>query len=199
VNELAEGLVIRTEPVAGELVRQDTVITVVVSGGPQQVAIPATIINDDVGVATQLLTNEPYALVVTTESREDPTAPVGTVLGSRPEPNTLVDRGSTVVLIVSSGPGQVTVPPLRGVPEGQARNQLEERELVPSVTYRDLAPGDANDGLVIEQSIAGGTAVDRGTTVALVVGRATAPVTTTAPPPTTTTAPPTTVPATSSP
>ena len=50
-NELDVGLVIRTEPAGGERVRQDTVITIVVSGGPQQIAIPASVIGDSVDVA----------------------------------------------------------------------------------------------------------------------------------------------------
>jgi eukaryotic-like serine/threonine-protein kinase len=104
-----------------------------------------------------------------------------------------VPRGSTVTLIVSSGPGQVTVPPLRGLTEGQARNQLAAQELAANVSYQELAPGDPNDGRVISQDIGAGTAVDRGTVVNLVVGRATAPATT----PTTTTT--TTVPATAPP
>jgi beta-lactam-binding protein with PASTA domain len=101
-----------------------------------------------------------------------------------------------VTLIVSSGPGQVTVPPLRGVTEGQARNQLAAQELGVNVTYQELSPGDPNDGRVISQDVPGGSQVDRGTVVNLVVGRATAPATTTSTSTTTTTTTTTTVPAT---
>ncbi|MGH9134338.1 MAG: Stk1 family PASTA domain-containing Ser/Thr kinase [Ilumatobacteraceae bacterium] len=205
-NELDTGLVIRTEPAGGELVRQDTVITIVVSGGPQQIAIPASIIGDSVDVATQLLESAQYGFDVVVESQQDAEIPAGTVIAARPDPGTLVARGSTVTLVVSSGPGQVTVPPVVGITEAQARNNLASNDLQATVEYRDLEPGDPNDGLVISQSVAAGTAVDRGTAVALVVGRATAPVTTTSTTttttttlPPTTTAPPTTVAATAAP
>jgi eukaryotic-like serine/threonine-protein kinase len=186
--DIAEGSVIRTDPPAGEQVRQDTVVTIIVSGGPQQVAVPGIIIGDAEADARALLTSEQYGLVVETQLQQD-ASPAGTVLAVNPEPNTLVRRGSTVVLIVSSGPGQVTVPPLRGLTEGQARNQLAAQELLANVTYQDLSPGDPNDGRVISQDIGAGTAVDRGTTVNLVVGRATAAATTTTSTTTTTTVP----------
>jgi serine/threonine-protein kinase len=118
------------------------------------------------------------------------------VIATRPEPGTLLARGSTVTLVVSSGPGQVVVPPVVGLTEAEARNNLASNNLQASVEYRDLQPGDPNDGRVISQSVAGGTSVDRDTTVALVVGRATAPVTTTSTTTTTTLPPETTVPAT---
>ena len=127
--------------------------------------------------------------------REDP-ADAGTVIGISPEPNTLVARGSTVTLIVSSGPGQVTVPPLRGLTEGQALNQLTSVGLQGAVTYQELAPGDPNDGRVVSQSVPAGSAVDPGTSVDLVVGRATVAVTTTTTSTTTTT---TTVPTATTP
>src|SRR5690606_36174249 len=110
----------------------------------------------------------------------------------------LVDRGSTIVLIVSSGPGQERVPPLVGLTEGQARNQLDEKGFGVEVSYQELPPGDPSDGTVLEQSIQQGELVDKGTTIQIVVGRATVAETTTTTP-TTTTAPPTTVPTTTAP
>jgi beta-lactam-binding protein with PASTA domain/predicted Ser/Thr protein kinase len=193
--DVGEGLVIRTDPPAGEQVRQDTVVTIIPSGGPQQVAIPGIVIGDAEADARALLESDQYGLVVQTQQQEND-SPAGTVIGVNPEPNTLVARGSTVTLIVSSGPGQVTVPPLRGVTEGQARNQLAAQELGVNVTYQELSPGDPNDGRVISQDVPGGSQVDRGTVVNLVVGRATAPATTTSTSTTTTTTTTTTVPAT---
>ncbi|HEX4981557.1 MAG TPA: Stk1 family PASTA domain-containing Ser/Thr kinase [Ilumatobacteraceae bacterium] len=195
-NELDVGLVIRTEPAGGERVRQDTTIKIVVSGGPQQIAIPASVIGDSVDVATQLLSSEQYGFDVVTESQQDAEIPAGTVIATRPETGTLVARGSTVTLIVSSGPGPVNVPPVIGLTEAVARNSLASTDLQASVEYRSLQPGDANDGLVISQSIPSGTSVERGTVVALVVGQATAPVTTTSTTTTTTLPPETTVPVT---
>jgi beta-lactam-binding protein with PASTA domain/predicted Ser/Thr protein kinase len=186
------GIVIRTDPPGDERVAQETVITVVVSSGPNQVSIPATVINDPVDVARQLLESDEYGLQVQVREQVDPTIEAGIVIGIEPAPNTLVDRGSVVVLVVSSGPGQATVPPLVGLTEGQARNLINDRGFaVGEIRYRDLEPGDPSDGTVLEQSIPTGQVIDKGTTIDLVVGRATVAITTTT---TTTTVPPTTAP-----
>ena len=198
-SDVAEGFVIRTEPPAGDPVRQDTVITIVVSAGLDTVNIPPAIIGNRVEVARDLLESAPFGLVVTEEAQEDAEVPAGVVITSRPAPNTVVERGSTVTLVVSSGPGQVSVPPLVGLTEGQARNQLAQNGLQPNVGFVELEPGDANDGLVVGQDPASSARVDRGSTVSFTVGQARAPETTTTTnttttptkvPPTTTTEPP---------
>ena len=118
---------IRTDPAGDARVPQETVITVFVSGGPNQVSIPPTVINDEVDVARSLLESAEYGLKVEIQQQVDPVIPAGVVISTNPPPNTLVDKGSTVTLIVSSGPGQERVPPLVGLTEGQARNLLDDR------------------------------------------------------------------------
>ncbi len=140
LSQVADGLVIRTEPTAGTAVPQEQIIRVIVSGGPEQVAIPATVINDPVAVARALLESAQYGLVVTTTEQVDETIPAGVVINTNPAPNVLVARGSTVQLIVSSGPGLVRVPALVGLTEGQARNLLDEVGLGISVGYRNSRP-----------------------------------------------------------
>lgn len=194
-SDLPEGIVIRTEPPEGELVRQDTRIRVFVSAGVQQVGIPRSIVGDPVDDARELLESSAFGLVVQVEERPDPSVPVGVVITSNPAPNTFVDRGSTVTLIVSSGPEQVAVPSLLDLTEGQALNRLAQAGLQGVRTVEDLPAGDARDGLVIRQDPAPNGQADRGSTVQYVIGRAAPATTTTAPPTTTTTtttAPPTT-------
>ena len=164
LSDVTAGLVIRTEPAAETAVPQEQVIRVIVSGGPDQVSIPATVINDPVEVATALLESAQYGLVVaTTVEQVDEDIPIGVVINTDPAPNMLVARGSTVTLIVSSGPGQVRVPALVGLTEGQARNLLDEAGLGIDVGYQVLDPGDPRDGTVTEQSVASGQDVDKGT------------------------------------
>ena len=205
LSDVPKGLVIRTDPAGDTRVPQETVITVFVSGGPNQVSIPPTVINDVVDVARSLLESAEYGLNVEIQEQVDPIIPAGVVISTNPPPNTLVDKGSTVTLIVSSGPGQERVPPLVGLTEGQARNLLDDRSFGVDVSYRELPPGDSRDGTVLEQSIPTSQMVDKGTVVVVVVGQArvaetttttsttTTTTTTTLPPPTN---PPTTPPAT---
>ncbi len=201
-----EGRVIRTNPPAETLVAQETPVVVTVSGGPNRVSVPPTVINDEVGVARELLESAEYGLVVEVRDQVDEVIPAGVVIRTEPPTNTLVDRGSTVILFVSSGPGQKIVPTLVGVDEGTARNLLDELGFKVSVQFKELPPGDPKDGTVLEQSIATGQLVDKGTTITIVVGQArvaetttTTTTTTTTLPATTTLAPATTPPPTAAP
>ena len=192
VSEVAVGLVIRTDPPAGSRIRQDEGIVIYVSGGPDEVSVPAIVLNQNEEAAIEFLTNT-TGLSVTVERIVDPVVPEGTVIRTDPAPNTIVRRGSEITLFVSSGPGKTNMPVLVGLLEADATDLLvsEEHDLVYVIEYVDLdTPDDPDDGRVTEQSIRAGTEVDRGTEVVLVVGVAPAPTTTTST--TTTTVPPTT-------
>lgn len=142
--------------------------------------------------ARGVLTALPYEFVVTTDVRSSPTVAANTVMEIRPGPGELVEKGSDVLIIVSSGPEDVRVPVVVGRTEAQARNTLTEIGLIPVVNYQDGNFGAAEDGRVISQSLPVGSKVPPGTEVNVVVARNTAPPSTTIPPTTTTTAPPAT-------
>jgi eukaryotic-like serine/threonine-protein kinase len=184
-------------------VPQEQLITVFVSSGRNQVSVPPIVINVASDVARQTLESDEYGLRVEIREQEDPVVKAGIVINTEPAPNTLVDRGTTVVLIVSSGPGQVRVPPLIGLTEGQARNKLDDLGFgQPEVSYQELAPGDARDGTVLEQSIPTAQLADKGTVLQLVVGQSRVAETTTTTSTTTTTTttlPPATTPPTTAP
>ena len=92
----------------------------------------------------------------------------GTVFDQNPTANSPVDKGSTVAISVSSGPGQVEVPDVTGFTESSARRTIEDRGLkVGSVTKVDDSSVDA--GKVISTDPAGGSSVDSGSTVNLKV------------------------------
>jgi len=187
LTDVPKGLVIRTDPAGDVRVPQATVITVYVSGGPNQVSIPPTVINESADAARSLLESADYGLKVQIQTQVDPVIPAGVVISTDPPPNTLVDKGSNVTLIVSSGPGQERVPPLVGLTEGQSRNLLDDRGFGVQVTYRELPPGDPRDGTVLEQNIPTSQMVDKGTVVVVVVGQARVAETTTTSSTTTTT------------
>ena len=134
----------------------------------------------------------PYEFVVTTDVRSDPIVPENTVMEIRPGPGQLIEKGSDVLIIVSSGPEDVRVPVVVGRTEAQARNTLTEIGLIPDVQFQEGDFGPNEDGRVISQSLPVGSTVPPGTTMTIVVARNTAPPSTTTPPTTTTTIPPTT-------
>ena len=192
ISDVAAGLVIRTEPAAGQRVRQDTPVLIVVSGGPDEVSVPAIVINQPEQTAVDFLTNE-AGLIVTVERIVDPVVPEGTVIRTDPAPNTIVRRGSAITVFVSQGPGKTTVPALIGLTESQALELLRNAELTWDVLTRNLDdPDDPNGGLVVEQSVTAGEEIDKGTEVVFVIGIAPEPTTTTSTTTTTTTVAPST-------
>ena len=180
VSDSAPGLVIRTDPAAGQMVPQDTPLLIVVSGGPDQVSIPATIINDPEQIARETLESDEFGLRVAVQYLPDEVVPAGVVIRSDPSPNTLITRGSEVTLFVSAGPGRTTVPVLIGLSQGQVEELLLERDLTGELREVEVDdPSDPRVDVVFEQSLSAGDEVDKGSTITYVIGRFTAPETTT--------------------
>jgi beta-lactam-binding protein with PASTA domain/predicted Ser/Thr protein kinase len=194
------GQVISQDPPAGTPEKQGATVNLTVSQGKGKVTI-VKVVNTPVDTAKSLLETQ-YGLVVVTADENNDTVPAGSVIRTDPAADTVVDKGSTITLFVSTGPKQVAVPPLTGLTETAARNLLSERGLIADpVTYTDVPFGSVNDKRVLSQNIPLNTPVNSSSSVGIVVGRA-VPQTTTAPttPPTTPpTAAPTTTPATTPP
>ncbi|MGA1705383.1 MAG: Stk1 family PASTA domain-containing Ser/Thr kinase [Ilumatobacteraceae bacterium] len=179
VSDTAPGLVIRTEPAAGQMISQDTPLLIIVSGGLDQVSVPATIINDTEGIARETLESEAFGLRVAVQYLPDEVVPAGVVIRSDPAPNTLVTRGSEITLFVSAGPGRTTVPVLIGLSQQQAEDLLLERDLVWELRELEIQdPADPRIDVVFEQSLTAGDEVDKGASITFVIGRLVAPTTT---------------------
>jgi len=89
------------------------------------------------------------------------------VFQQRPRGGTEAEEGSEVIIVVSRGEQQVTVPNVVGDPREQAEQRLRNNDLeVGLVTPRE---DDAEPGTVLEQSPDPGERVDPGTEVNLVV------------------------------
>jgi beta-lactam-binding protein with PASTA domain len=191
-DDLERDTVISTDPAPETPALQGSTVNIVVAAPPSSVQVPGEVIGMTEIEARGVLEAAPYEFVVTTDLRSSPTVPADTVMEIRPGPGELVEKGSDVLIIVSSGPEDVRVPVVVGRTEAQARNTLTEIGLIPVVTYQDGAFGPAEDGRVISQSLPVGSRVQPGTEVDLVVARNTAPPSTTIPPTTSTTEPSTT-------
>jgi eukaryotic-like serine/threonine-protein kinase len=90
---------------------------------PVQVAVPS-VTGKTVAEATTLLTQKGLNLTSTTQSNND--VPVGKIVKQNPGMNVMVDKDSTVAVVVSGGPGLYSVPDVTGKTESQARTQLEK-------------------------------------------------------------------------
>ncbi len=191
-STLEPGRVLSTNPPFGESAVQGTAIILTVSKAPDQVGVPD--VTGQTGEAAKaFLEAEPYTFVVTLVTEPSADVPANSVLRTDPAVSTPLAKGSPINVIVSAGPAKVRVPPVEGLTEAAARNQLTQRGLVANVVLVTVATGSAQDGIVISQSIPSTETVLPGTTIRLQVGKAAVPPTTTAPP---TTIPPTTAPPT---
>jgi serine/threonine protein kinase/beta-lactam-binding protein with PASTA domain len=191
-SDLPKDTVIRTGPAATELLKPGQPVAIVLSAGPNTQTIP-NVEGQSEAAARQLLEGTPFKFVVTVVTETSDSVDAGDVIRAEPAVNGELAAGSPITIIVSSGVEQVQVPPVAGLTETQAKNQITAKGLTANVTYVDVAAGNSNDGRVVAQDPAGGQMVAPGSAVGLQVGRAVAPVTTST---STTTLPPTTLPPT---
>ena len=92
----------------------------------------------------------------------------GLVIDSRPSGGQTAERGTEVLLRVSSGPKLAKVPVLVGTQRGVAVQQIRGRGFVPSVEERE-SPEPA--GQVISQAPSAGSQLPPGSTVSIVVSK----------------------------
>jgi beta-lactam-binding protein with PASTA domain/tRNA A-37 threonylcarbamoyl transferase component Bud32 len=165
-QDVEEGIVIRTEPVADTEVEAGSTVGLIVSSGPGDATVPSVRGLTEADAKAQI---EGAGLVVgdVQVKDDDPDIDEGRVIETDPKEGTELRAGDSVTIYVSSG--KVTLPNLIGLQEDEARQQLTDAGLIPSVTDRedDTKP----EGEVLEQSPKAGE-VDRNSTVELVVASA---------------------------
>ncbi len=155
---VAKGIVVRTDPAVGSRLKPGTPVSLVVSKGVQQVAVP-DVRGKDIAAATAALGKAGF--VVTTSQMFNDTVAKALVLDQSPNRGA-VDLGSTVALVVSKGPDLVKLPDLTGDDRDRAVGALQALGLKTNVLAFPGGPG-----LVLRTSPGGGTMVRRGSTVTL--------------------------------
>ena len=169
--EPTAGNVIRTAPVAGTVLAEGEFLTIVVSDGPLLRELPETTgrTQDE---ALSLLESSGFVPFVETMANE--VIPDGEVISwSLPDDTTLVagdaaEPGSTVILVVSSGPAPRTVPDLVGEIVGIARARLVGdglRIVEGEGIYDDVIPA----GQILSQDPLPGSMLERGGSVTVTV------------------------------
>jgi eukaryotic-like serine/threonine-protein kinase len=162
------GLVISQSPAAGRRVERGSRVSIVVSGGPASTAL-MQLAGLTGAQATDRLRKAGFKATV--KKQASPTVAAGRVIGTEPSAGTEVQLGSTVTVMVSSGPAPVRVPDLTGDSLTAAESALASDELaLGTVTKRVSAT--QQPGTVLSQSPTKGTAVHAGDKVNLVVAEA---------------------------
>jgi len=166
------GTVIRTDPPGGTQVETGSTIEVFVSTGSEEFPVPP-LIGQTLENARSLLSDASLE-VGTIEERPDADFAQGTVIEQTPAAGIEVGAGTPVNLVVSSGPELVIVPEVEGLPERDAIAALQDIGL--RFTTDEEFSSTIARGLVIRSEPAGGTEVQSGDTVLLVVSLGPQPV-----------------------
>jgi serine/threonine-protein kinase len=162
--DVAEGLVISSDPPVDAMVAKSSKVVLVVSKGTELVKVP-DVTNMKRAQAEKALTDALFNVKVSEDFSD--TVQKGSVISQRPDAGVSVDAGSTIEIVVSKGPAPVTVPDVTDMSVEDATDDLERLGLKVSVSYVD----SMEDGIVINQSPLPGTQVAKGTTVTLTVGK----------------------------
>lgn len=158
------GEVLRQTPIGGIDADEGSLVTITVAAAPGQKAMLSVLgqSEDDAKVALRAL-----SFIVFVQREVDEDVDEGTVIGQNPPAGTLLEPGSTVELVVSTGIARVTVPDLEGVSFEVAEFQLAEFGL--NVTKLEETSDEIDQGLVIRTEPGADTILDKGDDIVVVV------------------------------
>jgi serine/threonine-protein kinase len=160
-----EDTIISQNPGNGTNVDRGTAINVIISQGKGQVEVPNLVNFASIDDARQALINAQLTLGAVTREASD--LPPNTVLRSDPIAGTLVDKGSSVAIVVSSG--SVEVPNVVGQDASAARITLANEGFVVETVY--LESDEVAAGTVISQNPGGGESADFESSVTITVAK----------------------------
>lgn len=165
-DKVAAGYVISQNPEAGATVKEQRMITIVVSKGPEITGVP-----DVRGLKrrdAELQIKNAGLTVGKVEEQYSADVPADTVIAQNPRPPAQVGKGTAVDLTVSkgAGPRKLALPDFRGTPLSTVTSQLESLKLKVG-TVSEGASDRYPPGTIISQNPAPGTEVTEGSTVDL--------------------------------
>jgi beta-lactam-binding protein with PASTA domain/predicted Ser/Thr protein kinase len=166
------GIVIGTNPAGGQEADVGSVVEVFVSTGLEEIAVPPV-----VGKTLEQATADIQAVglkVGVVEERPDADFEPNTVMEQSPGSGVEVGLGSSVNLVVSSGPEIIALPDFTGMTERDAISELTELGLKYSI--EDEFDEEVESGVVIRTDPVAGVEVLSGDTILLVVSQGLSPV-----------------------
>ena len=166
-EEIAKGSVIESNPAGGGRVQANGTVNFIISKGPERYTIPKTT-GLTVSAAQNAISRFPLEILPINETFSDE-IPKGFVIQTRPESGTSVKRDAQVEIIVSKGIEQVALASYLGKSGEQALNELTVAgfDVEPTYAYSESVLELA----VISQNPAGGSALDKGAKVSIVISK----------------------------
>jgi serine/threonine-protein kinase len=164
-DTVPELTVIRTDPVAGQLVDPDSLVIVYLSEGAEQFAVPQLVGQTEV-VARGLI-EEAGFVVGDVTPRPDPDAPAGQVIEQTPVAGVEISAGTPINIVVSQGPLEFALAEYSNQEENTVFAALAELGL--RWNTRQENSDSVPDGTVIRTEPVAGTMVKAGDIILLII------------------------------
>ncbi|MGW2249481.1 Stk1 family PASTA domain-containing Ser/Thr kinase [Kitasatospora sp. NPDC001660] len=157
-------------PAAGSQVAENGTITVQVSSGPAKANVPG-VVGKPKDQATQALSTAGFTNV-TTEYKDDDTAPQDTVTAQDPAANTPADPSAPIKLTISQGKSKTPVPSVVGMQKDAAAAQLQGQGFQVDMSKTVPTPDPTKIDTIAAQTPAANTKAPAGTKITLTVFKA---------------------------
>jgi beta-lactam-binding protein with PASTA domain/predicted Ser/Thr protein kinase len=165
-DSVEEGLVIHSEPSAGETATNGSTVTLVVSAGPKLAKVPV-LVGSQRRLAVQQIRGRGLTPSV---SEEESDSPAGEVISQSPSAGSEAEPGSAVSIVVSSGKRQAKVPNVIGKLRSEAVQAIRDAGLSPIVEEEETEVA-GKVGRAIDQFPPPGSELEPGDAVTIVVGK----------------------------
>lgn len=178
-DKYEKGVVMEQKTKAGERVKKNTQIKIVISSGKKaaEVTVP-DVTGQDEAAAQKALEN--VKLVVTSATSYSNSVEEGKVISTSPAAGATAKEGDKVTMTVSLGAEKVSVPNLVGKTQADANAALSSAGLGTGTVTEEYSDEYA-EGVVMSQGTSSGTKVAQGTAVNYVVSLGTKTVSVTVP------------------
>lgn len=165
-NEYEAGQITYQSVAAGEKVEKHTTIKYKVSSGSEELTVPDVTNKSQTDAEAEL---KAMGLVTQIVKEKSTDVEIGNVISTDPEAGKAVKKGDTVVVTVSVGKGDtsVTIPNLLGIPEADAKAQLEGMGL--NVIVETGTSNNVGEGEVMAQSLSAGKKVEAGSNITITI------------------------------
>lgn len=174
-SQFPVGQVTGTDPNAGQSTQVGTRVTIFVSSGKPQLAVPDVTGQAEASAKAQLETD---GFKVITSTQQSSTVTPGNVISQTPVGNSQATQGATIALVIATAPPTTTVPNVTGRTAGAATATLSGAGFKVTEQSTHVSKQN-NDGKVMSQNPGAGTTVNKGSTVTITVGKFTPPTNTT--------------------
>ncbi|HEX2240075.1 MAG TPA: Stk1 family PASTA domain-containing Ser/Thr kinase [Actinomycetota bacterium] len=157
--EVPEDEVIRQFPSAGQIVDAGSRVQLEVSSGPETVTVP-----DVVGMSEEeaIAALQAAGLSTSVNREVSDEVPEGFVISQEPGAGEEAERGATVSILVSEGPGEQEMPDVSGMDGDEAEAFLEQDYGLNVTQERTICPNAVPPGVVCDQEPEPGTPVSPG-------------------------------------